>query len=113
MRYFLDKMSPDDIECHKSSICASYQAAVVGALERKVGQALNKKQYKSLGLSGGVSNNTVLREHLKALAEQHKIDFYVPSRQYCGDNAAMIAFAGAFLNHPLKLNPNRTLDLNE
>ena len=113
LRYFLEKMSPEDIENHKSSICASYQAAVMGALERKVSQALNKKKYKSLGLSGGVSNNTVLRNQLEALADHHGIDFYVPPKKYCGDNAAMIAFAGAFLTSPLKLNPNRTLDSNE
>lgn len=113
LRYFLEKMSPEDIECHKSSICASYQAAVVWALERKVAQALNKKKYKSLGLSGGVSNNMVLRKHLEALADHQGIDFYVPPKKYCGDNAAMIAFAGAFLTSSLKLNPNRTLDSNE
>lgn len=110
LRYFLEKMSPEDIENYKSSICASYQAAVVGALERKVSQALNRKQYKSLGVSGGVSNNTVLRDRLEALAHNKKMNFYVPPKKYCGDNAAMIAFAGAFLTQPLKLNPNRTLD---
>ena len=113
LRYFLEKMSLADIECHKSSICASYQAAVVGALERKVAQALNKKKYKSLGLSGGVSNNMILRKHLETLADHQGIDFYVPPKKYCGDNAAMIAFAGAFLTSPLKLNPNRFLDSNE
>ena len=106
-------MSPEAIENHKPSICASYQVAVVGALERKVAQALNRKNYKSLGLSGGVSNNTVLRNQLETLANHHGIDFYVPPKKYCGDNAAMIAFAGAFLTTPLKLNPNRTLDSNE
>lgn len=113
LRYFLEKMSLADIECYKSSICASYQAALVGALERKVAQALNKKKYKSLGLSGGVSNNMILRKHLETLADHQGIDFYVPPKKYCGDNAAMIAFAGAFLTSPLKLNPNRFLDSNE
>ena len=113
LRYFLEKISLDDIEQHKPSICASYQAAVVGALEKKVSQALCLKNYKSLGLSGGVSNNAVLREHIGNLARSRGVDFYVPPRKYCGDNAAMIAFAGAFLTKPLKLNPNRTLDSNE
>lgn len=112
LRYFLEKMVSEDIEFHKPSICASYQEAVIGALERKVAQALNKKKYKSLGLSGGVSNNMVLRKRLETLAGCRGVDFYVPPKKYCGDNAAMIAFAGVFLTSPLKLNPNRTLDSN-
>ena len=110
LRYFLDKLTTNEIEEQKSSICASYQQAVVDALTKKVQQALAFKSYKSLGLSGGVSNNNLLRSAMECIAKHYKIPFFVPQKRYCGDNAAMIAFAGAFLTAPLKIDPNRTLE---
>lgn len=110
LRYFLNQLSADEIEKQKPSICASYQRAVIDALVKKVGQALSFKSYKSLGLSGGVSNNNSLRSAIECLADSHRIPFYVPPKHYCGDNAAMIAFASTFFASPLKIDPNRTLD---
>ena len=110
LRYFLDKLTKDEIEKQKPSICASYQQAVVGALTKKVEQALASKSYKSLGLSGGVSNNQVLRKTMERIANDNKIPFFVPPKCYCGDNAAMIAFAGMFVAKPLRIDPNRTLE---
>ena len=110
LRYFLEKQQSSFIEKHKNSICTSYQAAVIDALCRKVVQALSLKSYKSLGLSGGVANNNKLREKLTQIADNVHVPFFVPPKCYCGDNAAMIAFAGSFLSASLKLNPNRTLD---
>lgn len=110
LRYFLDKLTADKIEEQKPSICASYQQAVIDALTKKVGQALTFKTYKSLGLSGGVSNNNLLRNTMECIANHYKIPFFVPPKCYCGDNAAMIAFTGAFLTTPLKIDPNRTLE---
>ena len=110
LRYFLNKLTAQEIEVQKSSICASYQQAVVDALTQKVKQALTFKSYKSLGLSGGVSNNDLLRNTMECIANHHKIPFFVPPKRYCGDNAAMIAFAGTFVTAPLKIDPNRTLE---
>lgn len=110
LRYFLEKMTVVDIEKHRSSICAAYQAAVMDALCRKVEQALRLKPFKSLGLSGGVANNASLRQRFMDIANREGIPLFVPPKAYCGDNAAMIAFAGALCPMPLALNPNRTLD---
>ena len=109
LRYFLEKQTLQFIENNKPSICASYQAAIVDALCKKTQQALQCKSYKSLGLSGGVANNTCLRERFASLAQAAHIPFFVPTKAYCGDNAAMIAFAGSFLKAPVKLDPNRKL----
>ena len=110
LRYYLEKQSQEALENHKASICASYQQAVVDALSKKVEQACRQYAFKSLGLSGGVANNECLRVHLEKIANKHQIPFFVPSKRYCGDNAAMIAFAGSFFQTPIKLNPNRTLE---
>jgi N6-L-threonylcarbamoyladenine synthase len=45
-------------------------------------------------LVGGVAANQTLRQHLDRLAAQWSVQFHVPSKIYCTDNAAMIAWAG-------------------
>lgn len=113
LRYYLEKQDHSFIEAHKASICASYQAAVIDALGRKVSQALQQKTYKSLGLSGGAANNNCLQARLNEIAKSVHIPFFAPPKRYCGDNAVMIAFAGSFMSMLLKLDPNRTLDKRE
>ena len=110
LRVFLDKLSVDEVEQHKADICAAYQEAVVDALSHKVQQVLSMGDYKSLGLSGGVANNSVLRNRLQQVAEHYGIPFVTPPKCYCGDNAAMIAFSSAQVSAGLALNPNLTLD---
>ena len=63
-----------------------------------------------LGVSGGVSNNQRLRRQLQQAADREKIPLFMPKRKYCGDNAAMIAFAAPWVASAVQLNPNRTLD---
>ena len=48
-----------------------------------------------LVVAGGVAANTELRAGLKALADTRSFDFIAPPLKFCGDNAAMIALAGA------------------
>ena len=110
LRYFLEKLSPETIEKEKPSICASYQAAVTDALVCKVRQVLKMKTFKSLGVSGGVSNNQRLRQQLQQTADREKIPLFMPKKKYCGDNAAMIASAAPWVASAVQLNPNRTLD---
>ena len=110
LRYFLGKLSPETIEKEKPSICASYQAAVTDALICKVQQVLKMKKFKSLGISGGVSNNQHLRQQLQQTADRERIPLFMPKKSYCGDNAVMIAFAATWVASGVQLNPNRTLD---
>ena len=110
LRVFLDKLSADEVEQHKADICAAYQEAVVDALSHKVQQVLSMGDYKSLGLSGGVANNSVLRNRLQQVAEHYGIPLVTPPKCYCGDNAAMIAFSSAQVSAGLALDPNLTLD---
>lgn len=94
LRYFLEKLSGDEIKTQLSDICASYQAAIVEALGRKVSQALaNLSEIKSVGLSGGVSNNKCLRYEIEQISKNNGLQFLAPAPELTGDNAAMIAFA--------------------
>ncbi len=73
LRYRLQKMTPAQIENAKPDICASYQAAVVDQLIAKTtmaleGEFVSGRPIRSLGLSGGVANNRILRTAFSTLA---------------------------------------------
>lgn len=48
----------------------------------------------TLVVSGGVAANIAIREKLSTLCDEHNIQTYAPPISLCGDNAAMIAWAG-------------------
>ena len=75
---------------------ASIQEAIVAVLADKALRAASEGNAQSLTLCGGVAANRLLRERLAAEAEREGITFAAPSLDLCTDNAAMIAFAGAF-----------------
>ncbi len=93
LRYQLEKMSPAEIALRKSDLCASYQQAVIDALSRKTGFALDREPYRSLGLSGGVANNSRLRAELAKVARAARVTLLAAEPRHTGDNAAMVAFA--------------------
>ena len=88
---FPDKTIP---ETDLNNISASFQRALVDALVQKVNLALNNYKVKSLSLVGGVAANKKLRNEFKNLAQKFNISCIIPSLEYCGDNAAMIALRG-------------------
>jgi N6-L-threonylcarbamoyladenine synthase len=100
LRYLLEKMPGDDVQRKMADLCASYQQAVVDALVRKSRAALRlgEGEFRSLGLSGGVANNRVLRTALEAEARRASIPFLAAQPKHTGDNAGMIAFA-AWADH--------------
>jgi N6-L-threonylcarbamoyladenine synthase len=77
-----------------NNISASFQKAVVKALIRNAGRALKDFNVNSVSLAGGVAANKTLREALTELAVSKKKKIIIPEMQFCGDNAAMIAFRG-------------------
>lgn len=93
LRYRLEKLADQELEARLSDLCASYQEAVIEALVKKTGQILQAGDFKSMGLSGGVSNNRRLRDAFHQLASGAKLPFYQARLEHTGDNAGMIAFA--------------------
>ena len=93
LRYRLDKMSEEEVITKRSDLCASYQKAAFDQLCVKTVQALEADNYQSIGLSGGVSNNLVLRTRFAALGEQFDLPCLAAEPRHTGDNAAMIAFS--------------------
>lgn len=117
LRYRIAEMSDATIEANMADICASYQQAVIDSLLMKVSQALSKKTYKSLGLSGGVANNKLLQTSLNQLGSERKVSFLCADAKHCGDNGGMIAFAAfadplnsvTVKHYQLDVVPNLTL----
>ena len=93
LRYLLEKLPPETIQARMNDICASYQQAVVDALVRKTRSAIERNVYRSVGLSGGVANNKLLRASLENLAKKNDLCFLAAQPKHTGDNAGMIAFA--------------------
>lgn len=75
-------------------IAASFQNAVIKALLRNTERALNEFNLQSISLVGGVAANDVLRQKITRLADKYHKKIIIPSMEFCGDNAAMIAFRG-------------------
>ena len=75
-------------------IAASFQDAVIRALMRNTERALKEFDVKSISLVGGVAANSELRKSISILAEKYRKKIVIPDMQFCGDNAAMIAYRG-------------------
>ena len=78
----------------KADLASSFEAAVVDTLVLKCRNALTDTGARTLVVSGGVSANDRLRSALDDLRGEG-LEVAYPSIQYCTDNGAMIAFAGA------------------
>jgi N6-L-threonylcarbamoyladenine synthase len=77
-----------------ANFCASAQEAIVDALIRKIKLALSQTGARGLAVVGGVSANSRFRERLN---QEIKVPVFIPEKQYCTDNAAMIGSAGIFM----------------
>ena len=78
-------------------IAASFQQAVVDCLVDRTERALTQADgATALVVAGGVAANQKVRSALTGLANRHALPFVAPPLWLCTDNAAMIAWAGAF-----------------
>ena len=97
--YFLQKEMKKDsnfIEDNKADICASIQQTIIQILLGKLVRAAKETGIQRIAVAGGVSANSELRASLEEKAKKHNWDIFIPKFEYCTDNAAMIAVAGAF-----------------
>ena len=116
--YTLKKMTESEVNDQYTNLSASYQYAAVKQLVRKTSHAWDRAHYRSIGLSGGVANNKLLREEMKHLADAKGVCLLCAEPKHSGDNAAMIAFAAEVdtentwsnHNHSLSFNPSLKLD---
>jgi N6-L-threonylcarbamoyladenine synthase len=75
-------------------ICASFQRVVVDVLLDRTFEAARWLGARSVGIAGGVSANSRLRQDATARGERLRIPVFVPPLALSTDNAAMIGAAG-------------------
>ena len=99
LRYIQKKFSSaNDIpEKERNDIAASFQKAVVNALIQNTEKALHSYDVNSISLVGGVAANEKLRNEITMLSKKYDKKIIIPSFEFCGDNAAMIALRGKYL----------------
>ncbi len=79
----------------RADIARGFEEAVTDTLAIKCERALVQTGRQSLVVAGGVGANRRLRERLADLAQRRKVQVCFPRLEFCTDNGAMIAFAGA------------------
>jgi N6-L-threonylcarbamoyladenine synthase len=95
--YAVRDLGPEEAERRRADLAASYQRAIVEALVTRARQALEREGLDRLAVGGGVAANGDLRARLAEECERLGARLWVPPRELCTDNAAMIAGAARFL----------------
>ncbi len=78
-------------------ICYSIQETTFAALTEVTERAMAHTEKEEILLGGGVASNKRLRDMVKSMAHDRKADFFVPSKDLCIDNGAMIAWLGVLM----------------
>lgn len=95
VRNYLEKRKKGEVaKLPDEDVAASFQAAVIDVLVKKLLLASDQNDLERVVVTGGVASNGALREAVKVAAEQRGMQTYFPKPVYCTDNAAMIACAG-------------------
>jgi N6-L-threonylcarbamoyladenine synthase len=79
----------------RADIAYATQEAIVDVLAHKARAALAKTGLSQLVVAGGVGANQMLRSRLTAEISKRGGRVFYPDLEFCTDNGAMIAFAGA------------------
>jgi N6-L-threonylcarbamoyladenine synthase len=95
--YAVRDMGEDRAGERRADLAASYQRAIVTALVARTAQAVGQEGVAHLAIGGGVAANSELRATLTERAAAMGVRVWVPPRELCTDNAAMIAGAARFL----------------
>ncbi|MCU0830036.1 MAG: tRNA (adenosine(37)-N6)-threonylcarbamoyltransferase complex transferase subunit TsaD [Rhizobiaceae bacterium] len=84
-----------------ADLCAAFQTAVSASVADRMSRAVDlfrgqhpDIQRPALVAAGGVAANGVVRSALQTIAGDHGFHFVAPPLALCGDNGAMIAWAG-------------------
>lgn len=79
----------------RADIARAFEDAVVETLLIKCRRAVQQTGISTLVVAGGVGANRTLRDGLRAMAVDVGAAVFFPRLEFCTDNGAMIAYAGA------------------
>ncbi len=97
--YFLQNELKKDagfVEKNMNDLCASIQFTIINILMKKLKKATEQTKIKQVCIAGGVSANSGLRTALKEYGAKYNWLTFIPSFEYCTDNAAMIAITAYY-----------------
>ncbi len=94
--YAVRDLGEEQAEARRADLAASYQRAIVTALVARTAQAVGREGIARLAIGGGVAANSELRATLTERAGELGVQVWIPARELCTDNAAMIAAAARF-----------------
>jgi N6-L-threonylcarbamoyladenine synthase/N6-L-threonylcarbamoyladenine synthase/protein kinase Bud32 len=78
-------------------ICFSIQETTFAALTEVTERAMAHTEKDEVLLGGGVAANKRLRDMVQIMAKERNASFFVPSKDLCIDNGAMIAWLGILM----------------
>ena len=90
-------------------VAASFRKAVVDYLVENLMEASKILGYNKIAVAGGVSANSLLRKNLSTECEKRNYKLFLPKKEFCGDNAAMV---GSQAYYEFLENNTAQLDLN-
>jgi len=79
----------------KMGLAREFEDSITETLDTKLRKALGQTGAQSVIVGGGVSANLALRAQLQKTAKEYGVELFLPSQHISGDNALMIALAGA------------------
>jgi N6-L-threonylcarbamoyladenine synthase len=94
--YRVRDIGEEEAERRRADLAASYQAAIVDSLVARLIQAIGHEGIGNVALGGGVAANSRLRTAAAEACRELGVRLWVPPRELCTDNAAMIAAAARF-----------------
>jgi len=122
VRIAAEELAPLD-ESDVADICASFQIAVGKVLVDRLGRAIERfesenNSARNLVVAGGVAANLYLRAEIDTLCNSRDWNLVAPPLELCGDNGAMIAWAGlerfeAGFTSPMNFAPRSRWPLDE
>jgi N6-L-threonylcarbamoyladenine synthase len=94
--YRVKGLGGEQVRAELPHLAASYEAAVVEALVRKLLRAADLHEAPLLVVAGGVAANALLRRTLERERARLGIRLAIPPPELCTDNAAMIGAAAPY-----------------
>jgi N6-L-threonylcarbamoyladenine synthase len=106
-RSFLKSEDSDLIK----KVASSLHVCIADIFIQKIALALKQHpEMKAITFVGGVACNAYITKRIREYAAQHNLAFFSPSKKYCTDNGAMIAFVGHYKAQKQETSP-LTLDI--
>ncbi len=96
----------------KCNICYALEKSIIDVLIYKSLKALKEFKIKHISIVGGVSANNKLREKMKKITKKNNKKAFFTKKEFCTDNAAMIAYTGFLKFKKYKYNYKKNLKIS-